>query len=288
MIEEVAMQELETVPYLLYEPEDTGILWIKFNRPERLNAAVGSSERAGTLAKVGEYMRAADDDPAIRVIVLTGVGRGFCAGVDVRGNPEGFEAGDSFLGNTAQEGGDASRERFYYGITKLMRDITYIRKPTIAMVNGVAAGFGMDMALGCDIRYGSEHARFIGYQQVGQIIENGGAYFLPRLIGLGRTLEFAYTGDIRAELAHEWGILNRVFPADELEDEVRALCERIIKNPPLVQWINKRVIRAALDSTLETTSVLTSNASGILASSEDATEARAALIERRDPHFKGR
>ena len=282
------MQELELVPYLLYEQEDNGIVWIKFNRPERLNAAVGSTERMGTLAKVGEYMRAADDDPDVRVIVLTGVGRGFCAGVDVRGHPDGFEAGDNFLGNTAHQGPDASRERFYYGLTKLMRDISYIRKPTIAMVNGVAAGFGMDMALHCDIRYGSEHARFIAYQQVGQIIENGGAYFLPRLVGLGRALEFAFTGDLDAERACEWGLLNRLVPADELEAEVRALCEKIIKHPPMVQWINKRVIRAAMDSTLETTSVLTSNASGILAGSEDATEARQALIERREPRFTGR
>ena len=100
------MQELELVPHLLYEPEDNGILWIKFNRPERLNAAVGSSERTSTLAKVGEYMRAGDDDPNVRVIVLTGVGRGFCAGVDIRGAPEGFEAGDGFLGNGPQEGPD--------------------------------------------------------------------------------------------------------------------------------------------------------------------------------------
>ena len=76
---------LEEVPYLLYEKEDNGILWIKFNRPERLNACIGNSERNGTLAKVGEYMRAGDDDPDVRVIVLTGVGRAFSAGVDVRG-----------------------------------------------------------------------------------------------------------------------------------------------------------------------------------------------------------
>ena len=89
------MQELELVPYLLYEKEDNGILWIKLNRPDRLNAAVGGSERTGTLAKVGEYMRAGDDDPEVKVIVLTGVGRGFCAGVDVRGaDLEGFKPGE--------------------------------------------------------------------------------------------------------------------------------------------------------------------------------------------------
>src|SRR5688572_27104403 len=159
--EEDHVQELETVPYLLYEPEDSGILWIKFNRPERLNAAVGGAERNGTLAKVGEYMRAGDDDPSVKVIVLTGVGRGFCAGVDVRG-VDGFVAGDNYLGNApAQEGPDQNRQRFYYGLTKLIKDLSFIRKPTIAMVNGPAAGFGMDMALQCDIRYGCENTQFI-------------------------------------------------------------------------------------------------------------------------------
>jgi 2-(1,2-epoxy-1,2-dihydrophenyl)acetyl-CoA isomerase len=285
------MQELELVPYLLYEKEESGILWIKFNRPEKLNAAVGGAERSGTLAKVGEYMRAGDDDPEVKVIVLTGIGRGFCAGVDVRGSDlEGFEPGDHFLGNAPYEigGGDASRQRFYYGITKLMKDISFIRKPTVAMVNGVAAGFGMGMALQCDIRYGCENTRFISYQQVGQIIENGGAYYLPRLAGLGRALEFSFTGHLDGPTAAEWGVLNRLVPADQLEEEVRALCARIMRNPPLVTWINKRVIRAAMDSTLETTAVLTSNASGILANSEDADEARAALRERREPEFKGR
>ena len=285
------MEQLDLVPYLLYEKEDNGILWIKFNRPEKLNAAVGGAERTGTLAKVGEYMRAADDDPDVKVIVLTGVGRGFCAGVDVRGTDLGeFEPNDNSLGNAPYETGglDETRQRFYYGITKLMKDISYVRKPTIAMVNGVAAGFGMDMALQCDIRYGSENTRFISYQQVGQIIENGGAYYLTRLAGLGRALEFSFTGHLDGETAAEWGVLNRLVPSDELEAEVRALCDRIMRNPPLVTWINKRVIRAAMDSTLETTAVLTSNASPILATSEDAAEARAALRERRAPEFKGR
>ena len=285
------MQELELVPYLLYEKEDSGILWIRFNRPEKLNAAVGGTERTSTLAKVGEYMRAADDDPDVQVIVLTGVGRGFCAGVDVRGSDLGqFEPEDNYLGNAPYEAGglDATRQRFFYGLTKLMRDISYIRKPTIAMVNGVAAGFGMDMALQCDIRYGCENTRFIAYQQVGQIIENGGAYYLSRLAGLGRALEFAFTGHLDGETAAEWGVLNRLVPSEELEDEVRALCDRIMRNPPMVSWINKRVIRAAMDSTLETTAVLTSNASPILATSADADEARAALRERRAPEFKGR
>ena len=285
------MQQLELVPYLLYEKEDNGILWIKFNRPEMLNAAVGGAERNGTLAKIGEYMRAGDDDPDVRVIVLTGVGRGFCAGVNVRGTDLGaFEPGDNFLGNAPYEAGglDATRQRFYYGLTKLMKDISFIRKPTVAMVNGVAAGFGLDVALQCDIRYGSEHTRFISYHQVGQIIENGGAYYLTRLAGLGRALEFSFTGHLDGATAAEWGVLNKIIPSEDLEAEVRALCDRIMRNPPMVSWVNKRVIRAAMDTTLEATAVLTSNASPILGTSEDALEARAALGERRDPVFKGR
>ena len=285
------MQQLELVPYLLYEKEDNGILWIKFNRPEKLNAAVGGPERNGTLAKVGEYMRAGDDDPDVKVIVLTGIGRGFCAGVDIRGSDLGqFEPNDNFLGNAPYEAGglDATRQGFYYGVTKLMKDISFVRKPTIAMVNGVAAGLGMDMALQCDIRYGSEHTRFISYHLVGQMIEHGGAYYLTRLAGLGRALEFSFTGHLDGQTAAEWGVLNKIVPAEDLEAEVRALCDRITRNPPLVSWINKRVIRAAADSTLEATAVLTSNASPIPGASEDAAEARSALRERRAPVFKGR
>src|SRR5215470_14438384 len=86
------------VDHLLYEPEESGILWIKFNRPERLNALVGTAEENGTVAKVGEYMRAGDDDPSVRVIVLTGVGRGFCSGADMRSKMPADVTGEDFPG----------------------------------------------------------------------------------------------------------------------------------------------------------------------------------------------
>ena len=279
----------QLVDYLLYEPEDTGILWIKFNRPERMNALIGSSEERGTVAKVGEYMRAGDDDPNVRVIVLTGVGRGFCSGADMRRDTPDDLKGENFIGNRGTvEGPDASREHFIHGFTKLHKDISLIKKPTVAMITGAAVGSGMDMALHCDIRIGCENTRFMGYQQVGQIIENGGCYYLPKLAGLGRALELAFTGFLDAETAYQWGILNKLVPSENLEEEVRTLCDRIIKSPPMVQWINKRIMRVAVDSNLETTAVLTSNAAGILSGSEDAREARTALGERRDPVFKGR
>ena len=277
------------VDYLLYEPEDNGILWIKFNRPERMNALVGTAEENGTVAKVGEYMRAGDDDPNIRVIVLTGVGRGFCSGADMKRDlPEGI-AGEKFVGDRGTvEGPDAAREHFFHGFTKLHRDISLIRKPTIAMLNGPAVGSGMDMALHCDIRIGCENTRFIGYQQLGQIMENGGSYYMPKMVGMGRALEFAYTGHLNAERAYEWGLLNHLVPSEKLEETTRELCDRIIRTPPLVQWISKRIMRAALDTTLEHTMVLTSNAGGILQGSEDAQEARRAFLEKRSAAFKGR
>ena len=277
------------VDYLLYEPEDTGILWIKFNRPERMNALIGSSHENGTVAKVGEYMRAGDDDPDVRVIVLTGVGRGFCSGADMRRDNDPSITGEHFSGDQGPaEGPDAAREHFFHGFTKLHRDISLIRKPTIAMINGPAVGSGMDMALHCDIRLGCENTRLIGYQQLGQIMENGGSYYLPKMVGLGRALEFAYTGHLDAQRAYDWGLLNYLVAAEELETTTRELCDRIMRTPPMVQWISKRIMRSALDSTLETTMVLTSNAGGILNGSEDAEEARLAFLEKRSPAFKGR
>ena len=279
----------QLVDYLLYEPEDTGILWIKFNRPDRMNALIGSSEERGTVAKVGEYMRAGDDDPKVGVIVLTGVGRGFCSGADMRRDTPDDQKGENFIGNRGTvEGPDASREHFIHGFTKLHRDISLIRKPTIAMINGPAVGSGMDMALHCDIRLGCENTRFIGYQQLGQIVENGGSYYLPKMAGLGRALEFAYTGHLDAQRAYDWGLLNYLVESEKLEETTRELCDRIMRTPPMVQWISKRIMRASMDSSIETTMVLTSNAGGILNGSEDAIEARQAFLEKRAPSFKGR
>jgi 2-(1,2-epoxy-1,2-dihydrophenyl)acetyl-CoA isomerase len=218
------------VDYLLYESEDSGILWIRFNRPERLNALVGTAEENGTVAKVGEYMRAGDDDPSVRVIVLTGVGRAFCAGANLSANAP--DAGENLPGNRGpHEGLDGTRQHFFHGFTQLHLDIAKIRKPTIAMINGPAVGSGMDMALHCDIRIGCEHTRFIAYQNAGQIIENGGSYYLPKMVGLGRALEFAYTGELDAQRAFEWGMLNHLVPSEKLEETTRDLCERIIARP---------------------------------------------------------
>ncbi len=225
------------VDYLLYEPEDNGILWIKFNRPERMNSLIGSAEENSTVAKVGEYMRAGDDDPNVRVIVLTGVGRGFCSGADMRGDTPDSIKGERFSGDRGTtEGPDATREHFIHGFTKLHRDIALIRKPTVAMINGAAVGSGMDMALHCDIRLGCENTRFIGYQQLGQIIENGGSYYLPKMVGLGRALEFAYTGHLNAQKAYEWGLLNYLVSSYHPRSWSRLPVTYAVESPALPPW----------------------------------------------------
>lgn len=275
------MADLEIVDYLKYEPED-GILWIKFNRPEVLNALYGYIRSDSTLHKLGDYLDAADADPDIRVIVITGEGRGFCSGADQ-------SMGRDHPDETRPDGADGSRQFFTEMFTPLFRKISSARKPTIAMVNGVAVGAGLDIALHCDIRIGCEQTRFFTYQNVGQLIHNGGMYYLPKLIGLGNALELLYTGGfLIGEDAYRLGLLNHYVPLDELEDETRALCRRIIESPPLVQWVGKRIMRASLDSSLDTTLQLSANASGITGGSEDAQEARAARRERRTPIFRGR
>src|SRR5207244_7514963 len=132
-----------------------------------------------------------------------------------------------------------------------------------------------------------DKTRFSGDHNAGQIIENGGSYYLPKMVGLGRALEFAYTGEVDAERAYQWGMLNHLVPSETLEQTTRELCARMIGIPPLVQWISKRIMRAALDITLENTMVLTSNAGGILQNSEDAKEARGAFMGKSKGELKG-
>src|SRR3984957_6270004 len=140
------------VEHLLYEPEESGILWIRFNRPDRMNALVGTAEENSTVAKVGEYMRAGDDDPNVRVIVLTGVGGGFCPGRNLAPRAGADVPGENFAGNRApHEGPDGARQHFFHGFPALHRDIALIRKPTIAMINGPAVRSGMGMAFPCEL-----------------------------------------------------------------------------------------------------------------------------------------
>ena len=132
-----------------------------------------------------------------------------------------------------------------------------------------------------------DDTRFIAYHNAGQIIENGGSYYLPKMVGLGRALEFVYTGELNAERAYEWGMLNHLVPSEKLEETTRELCERIIASR---RWCNGSASGSCVPrwtARWRQTMVLTSNASPILQHSEDAKEARRAFVEKRKGSFKG-
>jgi 2-(1,2-epoxy-1,2-dihydrophenyl)acetyl-CoA isomerase len=280
----------QLVDYLLYEKEpDTGILWLKFNRPERMNALLGVAAPDGSVYKLTEYMKAGDADPDVRVMIVTGVGRAFCSGIDIRRGQAASGDGETPPEERQRPSADSSRQGFYHTTTPTFVEISrMIRKPVIAMVNGPAVGMGMDIALHCDVRIGSENTLFRTYYTVGQIVENGGTYWLPRIMGIGRALEFAFTGQLTAEEAYRTGVLNHLVPHERLEEETRELAIKMTKISPTTQWINKRNFRASLGMHIDDVMVLTANASGILGQLEDSREAREALAERRDPVFKGR
>ncbi|MDA4848513.1 enoyl-CoA hydratase/isomerase family protein [Hoeflea poritis] len=287
------MSEADKVEHVKYSKEKGGLAWITLNRPDRRNAILGNHQEFATVSKVVDYLHASDDDKDVRVTVLTGAGKSFCAGADFKGPKSGEEVGQHPIGTRGidyanPENVDDTRQFFYHGFTRKICEISNVRKPTIAMVNGTAAGVGMDLALHCDIRIGCENSHFMAYHGVAQIIENGGSYYLPKMVGLGRALEFAYTNELTADTAYQWGLLNHLVKSSEMRSFTRNLCQRIAKQPPLVQWISKRIMRAALDSSLETTMVMTSNAAGILQSSEDSKEAKRAFAAKREPVFKGK
>jgi len=253
------------------------IATITLNRPDRLNSINDEvvTELAPALHDIGK-----DDD--IRVLILTGAGRAFCAGADV--NPEG---GEAILRET-------SAETIRRGIREWSRDIieglVNLPKPTIAMVNGVCVGMGFDIALACDMRTGSEKARFmVAYSRVGIIAGQGGAWLLPRVVGLPKAAELLFTGDfLEANDAEKYGVLNKLVPQADLEKETLALATRIAKIPPLTTRLNKMHLYQMLNMDLSVALDYAAATQPILMTSEDYKEALAAVVEKREGKYRGR
>ena len=278
------------VDHLLYEPEDSGILWIKFNRPERMNALVGTAEENGTVAKVGEYMRAGDDDPDVRVIVLTGVGRGFCSGANLGSKASEDDhrrepVRQSRHARRSRCGAPALLPRVHRAAPRHLADPQADDRDAQRAGGRFGHGHGAALRHPCRLREDALHRlsqcradhrerRLVLSAQDGRPRPGAG-------IRLYRRTE--RRAGLRVGHAQPPGPVR-----EDSEETTRELCERIIARPPLVQWVSKRVMRAALDSTLETTMVLTSNAGGILQGSEDAKEARRAFDREAKGPFQGR
>ena len=255
------------------------IATITLNRPERMNAVNQQMERE-LLAAVEDVAK--DDD--VRVVVITGAGRAFCSGADV-GSVLGGE------GETALTGSVEGMRRYLRGgFQKITLTLQKMDKPTIAMVNGAAVGAGCDFAFACDMRVGSERARFRnGFVRIGLIPGAGGTWLYTRLMGLGRGLEFLFTGDIlEAEAAEKIGVLNKVVPVEELEKETMELARKIAKGPPIAIQLSKMQAYKALEVDLETALEMAAACQALALATEDHREGVTAFLEKREAQFKGR
>lgn len=265
---------------ILYE-KDEGVATITLHRPERMNAF--------TDVMLREWAAALEDarrDPAVRAVILTGAGRGFCAGADLRGG--------SGVGETARAEGPVSaadrRNWLRDGVHAVPRAVQLLDKPYIAAVNGAAVGAGMDMASMCDLRFASEGARFaMSYVKVGLIPGDGGCYLLPRIVGVAKALELIWTGEFMdAQAALACGYVSRVYPADELLPATRAFARRLAEGPAVAMQLAKRLVYRGLDSSFQEALEAAGQAMAIVQATEDAREGPRAFMENRPPRFQGR
>ncbi|CAH2904022.1 MAG: Enoyl-CoA hydratase (EC [uncultured Paraburkholderia sp.] len=253
---------------------DNGIATITLNRPEKLNAFTDAMQDSWL-----EALEECRTNPEVRVIVMTGTGRAFTTGGDV----ESFSA-------SAEQTAANIKARVAEGVQRLPRKIAEIDKPVLAALNGLATGGGLDIALACDLRFAAESARFAEtYLRMGLIPGVGGAYLLPRIVGMSKALEMFWSADwVDARDAERIGLVNKVFPDEQLMDGTYAFARRVADGPPLAVQLIKRVMRFGLDKDLATAHELVAANLPIVRSSEDHREAVAAFKEKRTPQFKGR
>ena len=251
---------------------------LTFNRPESMNA-LGAS---GDGAEVEAACRAINEDLETRCVILTGEGRAFSAGGDVKAMRE-------RSGNFAGSGVELSNH-YRTNIHRIARALYGLDVPLIAAVNGPAIGLGCDVACFADIRIASEKARFgVTFLKLGLVPGDGGSWLLPRAIGKSRASELFYTGDlIDAATAAEWGLVSRVVPADALLDTAMAMAARIAAMPPHALRLTKRMMRQGEGMSYDAALDLAASTQPLMHLTEDHMEGLDALIEKREATFTGK
>ena len=255
---------------ILYNLED-GALTITLNRPETLNAF---NSKMGL--ELLDALKKAERDPAVRAVVITGAGRGFSSGEDLKAREA--EGTTGF--------GTVLRDRYIPIVLKIRN----MEKPVLGSINGVAAGAGCSLALACDMRIASDKASFVeAFVRVGLVPDAGSSYFLPRLVGIGKAFEMAFLGDVvKADEALRIGLVNSVVPHDELETATRDLAMRLAKSPTRAIGLAKRTINRALTMDLEQLLEYEAHAQETAGKTEDHLEGMAAFLEKRAANFSGK
>lgn len=255
--------------------ENQGILTITLNRADCLNAFNDEMSYA-----LQDALKAAEKDKAARCIVLTGAGRGFCSGQDLRSRTVGANNGDR------PHLGESIEKRYAPIVTKLVT----MEKPVIAMVNGVAAGAGASIAFACDLQIAAESASFIqAFVKVGLIPDSGACWHLPRVIGMSRAKELAMTGNkITAQQAYDWGLINRVVPEDKLLDETLTLARQLAAGPPKALGLMKRAMNQGMTLNFADFMKLEAQLQEVAGRTDGFREGVTAFSEKRAPQFAGK
>ncbi len=251
-----------------------GIATLTLNRPERLNAFTAALHEALAAA-----LDRAAGEPAVRALLITGVGRGFCAGQDLSERRP-------VPGEVRRDLGQGL-ERYY---NPLIRRLRGLEKPIVAAVNGVAAGAGAGLALACDIVIAARSASFIeAFNRIGLVPDAGNTWFLPRLVGSARAMAMALTGEaVPAERAAEWGLIWKVVPDEALMAEARGLALRLAQGPTRALGLTKRALNRSGTNDLDAQLDLERDLQREVGLGEDYREGVAAFLEKRPPRFSGR
>ena len=261
---------------LLFEKSGP-VVTLTINRPETRNP-LGEEGDGPLFAEACDRINA---DREVRCVILTGAGKAFSAGGNLKAMRE---RSGSFAGAAVH-----IRERYRTGIHKMVKALWALEVPMIAAVNGPAIGLGNDVACLADMRIAADNAIFgATFLKVGLVPGDGGAWILPRTIGAARAAELFFTGDtIDAQTALDWGLISKVVPADALMDEARALAARICRQPPDVLRMTKKLMREGMGTTFDTIMEMSASMQAIAHLTADHAEAVAAFFEKRPGNFKG-